>query len=138
MQSLLFKRSKKNLLKWTLRVNIVGFIETLYLWVLSRYLGLWRSVIFMSLYPLHLDVKLANFGRWWGKERPGMGWQSDKTGWLNNSMSYFAVSPVLGMYHTGMCAYMLQKIYKLMCLVTLFKALIAARWRQAQSLSITE
>ena len=26
MQSLLFKRSKKNLLKWTLHVNIVGFI----------------------------------------------------------------------------------------------------------------
>ena len=66
------------------------------------------------------------------------GKESDKTGWLNNSMSYFSVRPVLGMYHTDMCAYMLQNIYTLMCFVTLFKALIAARWRQAQSLSMTE
>ena len=53
-------------------------------------------------------------------------------------MSYFVIHPVLGMYHTGMCAYVLQKIYTLMCMVTLFKALIAERWGQAQSLSIIE
>ena len=63
---------------------------------LSRYLGLWRSIMFMSLYPLHLDMKLANFGRWWGKERPGM-LQSrgckklDMTGQLNNNPLYWLI-----------------------------------------------